>query len=147
MIEREEAAFKLLVAHQELAKAIEPAMADLHDPAAGFFARMSLLGPVLLRATGHVSNVAVAVNDLQCGLAAICSVQAQMLGAALGRNLTLDHNGRKNLLQLRDVMPVRPGHDERQGDPTRVDQQVTLAPIFFPDPSGCARSALAPVGP
>jgi len=44
-------------------------------------------------------------------------------------------------------MPIRSGHDERQGDATTVDQQVTLAPIFSPDQSGCARPALVPVAP
>ena len=70
-----------------------------------------------------------------------------MLGAALSRHLALDHDGGQDRLELRDIMPVRPGHDERQGDATAVDQQVTLAPIFFPDQSGWARPALAPVEP
>jgi hypothetical protein len=35
---------------------------------------------------------------------------------------------------LRNIMPVGPGHDERQRDATTVHQQMALAPIFFPDP-------------
>ena len=147
IVEREETALKLLVAHQQLAKAVEPAMANLNNPAPGFLARMALLGPLFLRATDHVGNVTVALDDLQCRLSTISGIQAKMLGAALSRRLSLDHDARQDGIELRDVMPVRSGHDERQGDATAVDQQVTLAPIFSPDRSGWARPALAPAGP
>ncbi len=147
MVEREEAAFKFLIAHQQLAKAVEPTMADLNNPTSGFLFGMSLLCLFLLRAAGHMRNVAVALNDLQRGLSAISSIQAQMLGATLSRHLALDHDGRQDGVELRNVMPVRSGYDERQGDATAVHQQVTLAPIFFPDRSGWARPALVPVEP
>ena len=87
------------------------------------------------------------LNDLQRGLPAISGIQTQMFGAALGRHLSLDHDGGQDGVELRNIMPVRSGHDERQGDATAVDQQVTLAPIFFPDQSGWARPALVPVEP
>ena len=147
MVKREEAALKLLVAHEQLAKAVEPTMADFHDPATGLLAWMALFGPFLLRAADHMGNVAVAVDDLQRRLASISGIQAQMLGATLRRHLALDHDGRQDGVELRDIMPVRPGHDERQGDATAVDQQVTLASIFSPDQSGWLRPALVPVGP
>ena len=122
-------------------------MADLNNPAPGFLAGMALLGPLLLRATDHMGNVAVALDDLQRRLATISGIQAQMLGAALSRHLALDHDARQDGIELRDIMPVRSGHDERQRDATAVDQQVTLAPIFSPDRSGWVRPALAPAGP
>ena len=147
MIEREEAALKFLIAHQQLAKAIEPTMADLNNPTSGLLSGMPLLGLLLLCATGHMRNVAMALNDLQRRLAAISGIQTQMLGATLSRHLALDHDGRQDCVELRNVMPVRSGHDERQGDATAVDQQVTLAPIFFPDQSGWGRPAFVPVGP
>ena len=147
MVEREEAALKLLIAHQQLAKAVEPTMADLDNPTSRFLAGMPLLGLLLLCATGHMSNVVVALDDFQRRLAAISGIQTQMLGAALGRYLALDHNGRQDGVELRNIMSVRSGHDERQGDATAVDQQMTLAPIFFPDQSGWGRPALVPVGP
>jgi len=147
MIEREEATLKFLIAHQQLAKTVEPTMADLNNPTSGFLSGMLLLCLLLLRAAGHMRNVAMALNDLQRGLAAISGIQTQMLGATLGRYLALDHDGRQDCVELRNVMPVRSGHDERQGDATAVDQQVTLAPIFFPDQSGWARPALVPVAP
>jgi len=122
-------------------------MADLNNPASGFLSRMQLLGLLLLGATGHMRNVIMALNDFQRWLAAISGIQTQMLGATLGRRLALDHDGRQHCVELRNIMPIRSGHDERQGDATAVDQQVTLAPIFFPDPSGWARPALVPVEP
>lgn len=147
MIEREEATLKFFIAHQQFAKAVEPTMADLNNPTSGFLSGMPLLGFFLLRATGHMRNVAMALNDLQRRLAAISGIQTQMFGATLSRHLALDHYGRQDCVELRNVMPVRSGHDERQGDATAVDQQVTLAPIFFPDQSGWARPALVPVAP
>lgn len=147
MVEREEAALKFLIAHQQFAKAVEPTMADLNNPTPGFLSRMQLLGLLLLRATGNMRNVAMVLNDLQRRLAAISGIQTQMFGATLDRHLALDHDGGQDCVELRNVMPVRPGHDERQGDATAVDQQVTLAPIFFPDQSGWGRPALVPVEP
>ena len=147
MVECEETALEFLIAHQQLAKPVEPAMADLHNPASGFLAGMPLLCRLLLRATDHMRNVAVVLDDLQRRLATISGVQAQMLGATLSRRLALDHDGGQDGVELRHIMPVRSGHDERQGDATAVDQQVTLAAIFFPDRSGWLRPALAPVGP
>lgn len=122
-------------------------MADLNNPTPGFLIRMRLLGFFLLGATGHMRNVVVALDDIQRRLAAISGIQTQVFGAALGRYLALDHDGGQDSVELRNIMPVRSGHDERQGDATAVDQQVTLAPIFSPDQSGSARPALVPVEP
>lgn len=147
MVEREETPLKFFIAHQQLAKTVEPAMADLNNPTAGFLSGMPLLVLLLLRAAGYVRNVAMTLNDLQRRLSAISGIQAQMLGTTLDRHLALDHDGRQDGVELRNVMPVRSGYDERQGDATAVDQQVALAPIFFPDPSGWVRPALVPVVP
>ena len=89
----------------------------------------------------------MALNDFQGRLAAISGIQAQVLGAPFSRHFALDPDGRQNGIELRNIMPVRSGHDERQGDATAVDQQMTLAPIFSPDPSGWARLALVPEAP
>lgn len=89
----------------------------------------------------------MALNDFQGRLAAISGIQAQVLGAPFSRHFALDHDGRQDGVELRNIMPVRSGHDERQGDATAVDEQMTLAPIFFPDQSGWARPALVPMEP
>ena len=122
-------------------------MAHLNNPAPGFLAGMPLLGFLFLRAAGHMRNVAMSLDDLQRRFAPISSIQAQVLGTPVSGQLALDHDVRQNSVELRDIMPVRSGHDERQGDATTVDQQVTLAPIFFPGQSGWARPALVPAEP
>ena len=63
-----------------------------------------------------------------------------------GKTLSFDHHGAEHLIQTLAVIDVRPGHDERQRDATAVHQQVALAPLFFPDRSGCGRPPLAPMG-
>ena len=54
----------------------------------------------------------------------------------------LDHDIAEHGIDWRHIMPVGPGHDERPRDTTRVDQQVTLAPIFSPVRRVCADSFL-----
>ena len=131
VIECEEAAFKLFIAHQKPTQTIEPIMADLHNLTPGLLSGMPLLGPFLLSATGRMRNVAVARNNIQRRLTALSGIQAQIFGATLGRCLAFDHDGGQDGIELRNIMSVRYGHNERQGDATAVDQQVTLAPIFF----------------
>ncbi len=43
-----------------------------------------------------------------------------------------DKNAVQSGLYLRDIMSIRPGHDERQWDATTVHQQMAFAPIFSP---------------
>jgi len=85
------------------------------------------------------------LDDLQGALASIPRVGTQMFAAPLARGLALDHDGAEQLLQLRDIMPVCPGHDEGQRDTTAVHQQVALAAFFSPDQSGWLRRPLVPV--
>ena len=89
-------------------------------------------------------DVAVRLDDLQCMPTSISGVSAQVLAATHARRLALDHDGLQHGVELRDVMLIGPGHDERQRDATSVHQQMTLAPLFFPDPSGWGRRTLAP---
>ena len=147
MVEREEAALQLLVAHQQFAKAIEPSVSNLNNPPPRFLSGMTLLGSGLLLAADQMGDVAVPLDDPQRGVTPVTCIQAQVFGAPFGRHLALDHDRRQHGLQLRNIMSMGSGHDERQGDATPVDQQVTLAPIFFPDQSGLAQPALAPAGP
>ena len=50
MVERNEAAFEFLVPHEQLAKAIEPAVADLNHPSPGLLVRVAPLSVGLLAA-------------------------------------------------------------------------------------------------
>ena len=144
MVQSEEAAFEFLVSDEELAQAVEPAMADLDDPATRLLAGVAPLGIGFFAPIDDVSDIAMRFDDCQCALASIARIGAQVLAAPGGRLVALDHDGVKDLADLGDVMRVGAGHDERQRDATAVDQQVTLASLFFPDRSGCFRPPLAP---
>ncbi len=147
VVQGDEAAFEFLVSHQQLAESIEPAVADLDHPAPSLLGRIAPLGGGLLAAINNVRNVAVRIDDLQSRPTTVSGIGAQVLAAPRGRRLALDHDGTEHLVELRDIVLIGPGHDERQRDATAVHQQVTLAPLFFPDRSGFARPPLAPMGP
>ena len=147
VIERDKTAVQFLVSHEKLSEAVEPAMADLNHPAACLLGRIAPLGVSFLAATDNMRNVAVRLDDLQGATAAIAGIGTQVLVATNARRLALDHDGLQHCVELRDVMLIRPGHDERQRDATAVHQQMTLAPLFFPDPSGWDRQTLAPAAP
>ena len=72
-------------------------------------------------------------NDVERRLAGVARVGTQVLVAPLRRIDPLDHDGLKHRLELRHIMAMGSGHDERQRDATTVDQQMALAAIFFPD--------------
>ena len=147
VVQRDEAAFELLVTHEQLAEAIEPAVADLDHPAPRFLGRVAPLGIGLLATINDVRNVAVRLNDRQCTPTSVSGIGAQVLAAPRAWRLAFDHDGLQYGIELRDVMLIGPGHDERQRDATAVHQQVALAPLFFPDRSGWVRPPLAPMEP
>jgi hypothetical protein len=79
-------------------------------------------------------DVAMPVNDFQCGLSSVARIGTQVLASPHGRLDSLDHHGIKYGFQLRNVLPVGSGHDERQRDATTAHQQMMFAAIFSPDP-------------
>jgi len=56
------------------------------------------------------------LNDLQSGCSCINSVSTQVLASALGRAGSFDRNGIEHSLELRNIMSIGSGHDERQRD-------------------------------
>ena len=82
-----------------------------------------------------MGNVAMLLNDLPRWGAGIASIGAQVFVSPDRWVGALNHDGSKHRLQLRNIMPIGPGHDERQRDARTVHQQMALAPIFSPDPS------------
>ena len=54
------------------------------------------------------------LNDLQGGCSCIASVSTQVLVAPDRRTESLNHDGIENRRQLRNIMPIGSGHDERQ---------------------------------
>jgi hypothetical protein len=139
MGEAEETAFEFLIPHEQLAKAIEPAMRDLHNPPPGSLRRMPPLLLGFLPAPFDMGDVAMLFNGDTCRNAGVACIGTQVLAASLRRRGTRHYDGVKDDGQLAHIMPVCRGHDDRQRDATIVHQQVALASIFFPDPSGSAR--------
>ncbi len=147
MVEREEAAFEFLVAHQQFAKAIEPTMTDLDDPTPGLFLRLTPLELNLRASIGHVRDVSMRLDDGARRLAAVADIGAQVPAAPMRGGRTFEPDRSHYRFQPRNVIHVGCGHDERQRDATAVDQQVSLAATFPPDRSGWARPLPAPWGP
>ena len=147
MVECEEAALELLVAHEQFSETVEPAMANLNNPAPGLLFGISFEFVGFLPSSFDMWDVAVLLNDFQGWRSGVACISAQMLVPPDGWVGALEHDGIKHSLDLRNIMPIGPGHDERQRDATPVHQQVAFAPLFSPDRSGCARPPLAPVGP
>src|SRR5258706_10668051 len=147
MVETKEAAFELLVAHEQLAKAIEPAMRDFDNPPPRPLGRMpsNLFG--FLPASFDVGNVVMLFDDGKSGHAGIAGIGTQVLAASLGWRRPLYHDRLQNRGNLADIMSICSGHDDRERDATAVHEQVTLAPIFSPDPSGWVRRLLVPAAP
>jgi len=79
-----------------------------------------------------MGNIAFTFHYRQRGHAAIGSVSTQVLMAAHGRRRNFHHDRSQYGFQLRDVMALRSGDDERQRDTTSVDQKMTLAAISPP---------------
>ena len=85
------------------------------------------------------------LNCLQGGCSCISCVSTQMLVSPDRQTGSLNHDGIRHRRQLRHIMPIGSGHDERQRDATTVHQQMALAPIFSPDPSGWVQRFAVPV--
>ncbi len=112
MVEGDEAAIELLISHEEFAKAVEPAMRHFDDPTPGLLRGITLEFAGLLSAAFDVGDVTMPLNGLQREFAGVTRIGAQVLAAPMGRLGTLDHDGIEYRLQLRNVMPIRSGHDE-----------------------------------
>ena len=84
-------------------------------------------------------------DDFQGRSSGVTRVSAQVLVSPQRGIGSLDHDRLQHGLQLRDIMPVGSGHDERQRDATTVHQQMAFAPVFFPDPLDLGPRWIAPV--
>ena len=91
----------------------------LHHPASCLFRRVPPLGIGFFSSINDVGDVAKRLDDLQGRLAAISGIGAKMLAASNGWRLTLDHDDSQHMVELRDVMPTGPGHDETMGSFTK----------------------------
>ena len=113
VVECDETAFEFFTPHEQLAEAIEPAMANLDHPAPRLPGRVAPLGSGLLAAINDVGDVAVALDDPQGGAPSITGIGTQVLAAPGAWCLALDHDGPQNGIELRDIMRIRSCHVER----------------------------------
>ena len=147
MVERDEAALELLVPHEQLAKAVKPAVADLDYPPSSLLLRVAPLVVSLLTAIDNMRDVTMIFDGAKMRCTAVTRVGAQMLISSLRRAFAIDDDGTKHVPKRPTVMDVGPGHDERQRDTTTVHQQMSLAAFFSPDPSDLARPLPVPMAP
>jgi len=147
VVQGHEATLKLFVTHQQLAESVEPAMTDLDDPPASLLPGLAPLGIGFLPSIDDMRDVAMRSDDLHRLGASVACICTQVLAAPGWRSPTLDHDRTEHLVDPLAIIDVGPGHDDRQRDATPVHQQVTLASLFFPDPSGWAQRLLAPSVP
>jgi len=103
-------------------------MGYFDDPASGFFPGVTFEFVGLLPTPSDMGDVAVLFDDRQGGSAGVASVSAKVFASPLGWQRSLDDDGLKHRRQLRDVVPMGAGHDERQWDATTAHQQMALAP-------------------
>lgn len=122
-------------------------MAGLYHPASGLLLWIAFFLHRFALAADNVRDVAVGQDDLHGALAPVPCIGAQVLGAALLGVRALDHDGIEHCRNLRHVMCVGSGHDERQRDATPVHQQMAFASVFSPDPSDSGQQLLVPMVP
>lgn len=93
IIQGREAAFELFVAQEQFAEAVEPAVADLDDPAMGLLLRAAPFAVSLPASIDDMGDVAVLRDDVEIAGAAVTGVGAQVLAAPPRRTRALDDDG------------------------------------------------------
>ncbi len=133
------------VAHQQLAKPVEPTVRAFDHPAPGLLAAPP--GADFLPALPDVRRVTPGAHRLRGRSPAIGFVRAQVLPAAAGLG-THDDDAVQGGRQQFDVMPVGPADDEGQRDATPRPPAGCACCPFFPRSVGlwptasCAKGAL-----
>ena len=93
MIEREKAAVEFFIAHQQLAKAVEPAVRHFNDPAPRLFGRIAFEFSGFLPAPFDMSHVAMRLHEVQGGCSGVAGIRTQVLAAPLGGQGPFHLNG------------------------------------------------------
>ena len=88
-------------------------MRDLDNPTPRFLLRIAPLDFVLLAATGDVGYVPMCLDDVVGVAPPVAGVGAQVLRAALVGIDPCHHDFAQYGIQLRHVIDVRRGHDDR----------------------------------
>lgn len=113
MVERQKASFQLFIAYKQFAKPVEPTVCHFDDPAPRLLLGVFAFVARLPFAAFDMRNVPMRLDDPQRRRTRVSGVSAQMFTAPLGWNRALDHTSGEHRLNLADVMPMGPGHDDR----------------------------------
>ena len=118
-------------------------MAQFHDPATRLERAIFGLAFDFLAARTNVRDVSRLLDDLL--FAHVTRIQTEILRRPVLSDL--NHFGLKKLRQFGAVVTIGGADDDRQRDAMFVDQQMTFAPFFSPDPSGWDRPIRGPGAP
>jgi hypothetical protein len=119
-------------------------MATSYNPAASLVAGNGFLRLQFFTAAPEMRDKVVIDHNLMCSSAGITFVGAQMLRLICVRFWSLYDNRIQDALQLSNIMPIRPGDEDRERDAMLFQQEMTVASSFFPGPSGSDQSPLVP---
>src|SRR4030065_1264795 len=112
MVQADEAALQLFIAHQQLAEPVKPTVRNLNHPSSGSLVRVICKLIRFLPTAFDVRYVTMLLNQFQRGISGISSICAPVRRAALGWHFSLYHDLLQHGTKLRYIMPVRPGYDE-----------------------------------
>ena len=132
--QRQEIGGGLFIAHQPLAKAVEPRVRALDHPAA---CPLPLPAGAGFSTLSHMRRVATPLHDLRGRTPRIALVRTQVLPPSPADFGAHDHNAVQSDRQQFDIMPVGPADDKGQRDASTVHQQAEFAAFFSPDQWGC----------
>ena len=135
--------FLLLVAHEELSKAIEPRVAAFDDPAAGRLAAAFRSG--LIADLPHVGSISALPHYGLGWLALVGFVGTQVLRfPTRGLGPTNDNAVQSDIQQFH-IMAIGAADDKRERGANTVDQQTAFRTFFSPDPLDWVQRLLARV--
>jgi hypothetical protein len=120
----------LLEAHQDLAKAVQPCMADLHDPAPCPVARDLAFVALFLPSGANMREIVVALGRLVTRVVIIAFVRTEMLGRFRGGCWPHHDDGVQGPGQQLHIMPMGSRHHYSNGDALAVGQQTALRPTL-----------------
>lgn len=132
MVECEEAALELLVAYEHFAETVEPAMADLNNPASGLLLRGAPLDCCLCSATDDVRDVAVTLDGAQVLGTTVACVGAQVFVSSVGRVRALDDEALSTASSLLQSWTLAPLTTSDNGTPRPSTSKWRLLPFFLP---------------
>ena len=98
MIEREKAALEFFIAHQQFAKAVEPAVRHFNNPVPSLFGRIAFEFTGFLPAPFDMRHIAMRMHEAQCFSPGVAVIRTQVFAAPMP-----DRSTRSNIKGLEKV--------------------------------------------